>query len=65
MRKIDRVIIEKRSFEAGRLDVTSAMEKRRREGEMEKDKKKEEKKTYKKRYKNEEKIKENINFHFL
>lgn len=44
MRKIDRVIIEKRSFEAGRLDVTSAMEKRRREGEMEKDKKKEEKK---------------------
>lgn len=40
MRKIDRVIIEKRSFEAGRLDVTSAMEKRRREGEMEKDKKK-------------------------
>lgn len=44
MRKIDRVIIEKRSFEAGRLDVTSAMEKRRREGEMEKDKKKKKKK---------------------
>lgn len=43
MRKIDRVIIEKRSFEAGRLDVTSAMEKRRREGEMEKDKKKKKK----------------------
>lgn len=32
MRKIDRVIIEKRSFEASRLDVTSAMEERR-EGE--------------------------------
>lgn len=44
MRKIDRVIIEKRSFEAGRLDVTSAMEKRRREREMEKDKKKRRKK---------------------
>lgn len=43
MRKIDRVIIEKRSFEAGRLDVMSAMEKRRREGEMEKDKKKKKK----------------------
>lgn len=44
MRKIDRVIIEKRSFEAGRLDVTSAMEKKGREGEMEKDKKKRRKK---------------------
>lgn len=47
MRKIDRVIIEKRSFEAGRLDVTSAMEKRGREGEMEKDKKKKKKHTRK------------------
>lgn len=45
MRKIDRVIIEKRSFEASRLDVTSAMEERR-EGEMEKDKKRRRKKKH-------------------
>lgn len=66
MRKIDRVIIEKRSFEASGLDVTSAMEKRR---EMEKDKKEkkreEEKNIQEKIYKNEEKIKESINSHFL
>lgn len=50
MRKIDRVIIEKRSFEASGLDVTSAMEKRREMEKDKKEKKKKKKKTYKKRY---------------